>query len=456
MMIRANDNRDEELKKRIMSYSGENEDYWSFRGKAAREHAHAYLQYPAMMVPSMQGELIGIVREWMPEIKSVLDPFMGSGTVMTESMLQGLNFIGQDVNPLAVLICQTKKGPFFSDALLTKMKTLLHTIDNDKSIQIDIDFPNIFKWFREDVAVELSRIRRGIKREPSKWSRNFFWMAFAETIRLTSNSRTSTFKLHIRPRDEIRNRNISPINIFEKIVRDNFRKLATIKDILEKRGFLKKSRFSGSIKIRLGDSAKASGNHIGNHIEDNEKADLLVTSPPYGDNNTTVPYGQYSYLPLQWIDLSDIEGNVDQSFLSTTREIDKRSLGGLKVDTIEAITRLGKISAIFSKTIEDLRYEPDDRKIRVAAFCRDLNKCIDPILDSLKPNACMCWTIGNRMVGKRLVPMDDILSELLLARGAREIAKFHRRIPSKRMAVKNNIASTMRMETILLYRKGNA
>ena len=451
-MIISNKSRDDELKRRVMSYSEENKDYWSFRGKAAREHAHAYLQYPAMMVPPMQGELIRIVRELVPETKNVYDPFVGSGTVMTESMLQGLNFTGQDINPLAVLICQTKKGPFFSVALQSKIDSLFRVIHDDKNTQIDVDFPNLFKWFREDVAVELSRIRRGIKREPSKWSRIFFWMALAETVRLCSNSRTSTFKLHIRPHEEIRSRHVYPVEIFEKIVRDNFEKLSKIRNLLGMGGFLKQSRFTGSIKIRLGDSAKV----LENHSNDGNKADLLVTSPPYGDNTTTVPYGQYSYLPLQWIDISDIDGNVDDSYLSTTHEIDRRSLGGLKKDTFEVVSELEKISETFYKTIKGLQDAPADRTRRVAAFCGDLNKCIDPILDSLKPNAYMFWTVGNRMVGKKLVPMDDILAELLRARGACEIIKFHRRIPSKRMAVKNNIANTMRMETILLFKKGNA
>ena len=38
--------------------------------------------------------------------------------------------------------------------------------------------------------------------------------------------------------------------------------------------------------------------------------DLLVTSPPYGDNRTTVPYGQHAFLPLQWVELSDIGKDI--------------------------------------------------------------------------------------------------------------------------------------------------
>ena len=33
----------------------------------------------------------------------------------------------------------------------------------------------------------------------------------------------------------------------------------------------------------------------------NESIDLVITSPPYGDNQTTVTYGQYSTLPMYWI-----------------------------------------------------------------------------------------------------------------------------------------------------------
>jgi hypothetical protein len=451
-MIELNVRTEEKLKGRFMSYCRGNEDYWSFRGKAVREHAHAYLQYPAMMVPQMQRELIKIIQDFSPGIKSVYDPFVGSGTVMVEAMLQGFDFRGQDINPLAVLICKTKKGPFFEKALSKKIENLFRNIADDENNNIDVDFSNIFKWFKPEIASELSRIRRAIKREPIKWSRRFFWVALAETVRLSSNSRTSTFKLHIRPSEEIKNRGISPIEIFKKILHDNYEKLSKIKKLLEKNGCLNKSRFTGSIKIMLADSTKAlleNGNR-------KKKYDLLVTSPPYGDNATTVPYGQYSYLPLRWIDMADICESLDDSCLTTTHEIDSRSLGGIRKGAIEESGEIKKISGTFSETIKNLQHEPRDRALRVTAFCRDLDKCIDPILNALKPGAHMIWTIGNRRVGKRIVPMDDILAELLMARGAQRVIDFQRKIPSKRMAVKNNIADTMRMETILVFKKGNS
>jgi hypothetical protein len=447
-----NVNTEEKLKERFMSYYRVNKDYWSFRGKAVREHAHAYLQYPAMMVPQMQRELIKIIKDLNPGIKSVYDPFVGSGTVMIETMLQGFDFKGQDINPLAVLICKTKKGPFFEKALIKKIENLFRNIADDENNSIDVDFPNLFKWFEPGVASELSRLRRAIKREPIKWGRRFFWVALAETVRLSSNSRTSTFKLHIRPPKEIKNRVISPIEIFKKIVHDNYEKLSKIKKLLEKKGCLNKSRFTGSVEIMLADSTKA----LPGSGDRKKKFDLLVTSPPYGDNVTTVPYGQYSYLPLKWIDMADICENLDESCLKTTHEIDRRSLGGMRKGALEESGEITKMSGTFSGIIKGLQHEPRDRAIRVAAFCRDLDKCIDPILNALKPGAHLIWTIGNRRVGNRVVPMDNILAELLMARGVKNVIDFKRKIPSKRMAVKNNIADTMRMETILVLKKGNS
>ena len=77
-------------------------DYWDFRGGAKRDALHGVTQYPAMMVPAMQGKLLDVLCDVLGKQISVVDPFIGSGTTLVESMRRGLNFWGQDVNPLAV------------------------------------------------------------------------------------------------------------------------------------------------------------------------------------------------------------------------------------------------------------------------------------------------------------------------------------------------------------------
>ena len=62
----------------------------------------------------------------------------------------------------------------------------------------------------------------------------------------------------------------------------------------------------------------------------------------------------------------------------------------------------------------------------------------------------MIWTIGNRRVGSAEVPLTTILGELLEVRGCRPVAGIRRRIRGKRMATRNNIASTIRFEEVLV------
>jgi DNA modification methylase len=438
------------LIRELESLSRIDKEYWSFRGKATRENTHAYFQYPAMMVPQMQNILIENILKVEPDIKNVLDPFVGSGTVMTEVMFKGLNFTGQDINPLSILLCQAKKGPFDFNTLKDKINNLLNNIAKDNNLKIEIDFNSISKWFKQEVSIELSKIRQAIKVEELLWVRRFFWVALAETIRLTSNSRTSTFKLHIRPTEEIKKRNLSPIKVFTEVLGRNLSKYANQKSILEERNLLKNGSYIGNISIELGNSSKKIP------LNSLEKYDLLVTSPPYGDNKTTVPYGQCAYLPLHWIELKDIDPELDNSWLLSTWEIDSRSLGGKTGGALIKAEKLFDISTSFKSIIKKLKNESSDRINKVAAFCYDLDCCIDPILSVLKPNACMIWIIGNRHVAQYKIPLDNIMADLITARGGKIVTKLKRKIPTKRMAVRNNIANTMGTETILIMRKGEA
>lgn len=91
-------------------------DKWDFRTWSPREQSHGLFQYPAMMFPQMQRELLDRLRE-ESSASAAYDPFVGSGTTLAEAMLQGIDFLGTDINPLAILLCSAKAGPFFIDAL---------------------------------------------------------------------------------------------------------------------------------------------------------------------------------------------------------------------------------------------------------------------------------------------------------------------------------------------------
>ncbi len=64
------------------------EAYWDFRRNDQRSHVHSMIKYPAVMVPNMQGEIFDLVLKHDPDIHNVLDPFMGSGTILIDLRLR--------------------------------------------------------------------------------------------------------------------------------------------------------------------------------------------------------------------------------------------------------------------------------------------------------------------------------------------------------------------------------
>lgn len=443
-MIAAQEQHDALLRQRLESLTATDQDYWSFKGNSRREHGHGMFQYPAMMVPQVVEAILKQACSVHPDIERVGDPFSGSGTTMTESMMHGLAFSGTDINPLAILLCQVKSGPFFLDVLKDKAEELLARIDADGRWAVDADFPNRDKWFCLEVQIALSKVRRAIRQEDTLWARRFFWVALAETARATSNSRTSTYKLHMRTQEDIGGRSCDPVGTFKKALARNIQHYAEQASKLSESGQLVRGHYQREVTVSLADVRKVKGN---------ANLDIVVTSPPYGDNETTVPYGQYSYLPLQWVDLQDIGDGIDDVCLASTHEIDTRSLGGSKRVKKEEADHIKDRSPAFTSYINSLDGQPRDRALRVTAFFRDLDGCLDPILQGLRPGGLMVWTLGNRKVGGKRVPLDSILADLLQAHHAKMLCKLTRRISSKRMAPKNNIADTMSSETILVMRK---
>lgn len=404
------------------------------------------LQYPAMMVPQMVRALLEETTAVLPEAQRVGDPFVGSGTVLTEAMLQGLEFYGRDVNPLAALLCRVKAGPFFPEAAQERADEAIVAARRDRGRAIEVQFPGRDKWFTREAQISLSRIRRAIMNEPSLWARRLLWIAFAETVRLSSNSRSTTFKLHVRPSKEIALRSALPLDIFENVVSANQKRYQSLAEALRARRTVIRGRYSRTARVDLCDTRRSLAS-------EKNSCDIVITSPPYGDNATTVPYGQYSYLPLRWIHLPDIGPEASADALKTTREIDRRSLGGSRRMTPECVASLARRSAALRRILSSLKQEPIDRAGRVASFVRDLDACLDGIEAILKPGGVMVWVLGNRRVGGKMVPTDSILQELLTARGLEPIADIRRRISSKRMAHRNRTAKTMLSEVILVLRK---
>ena len=409
------------------------------------EFARNILNYPAMMVPSVQEPIIKSLSETFKGDVSLLDPFMGASNTLVTGMKYGLNIFGQDINPLAVLLSKVKTRYYSKDELSASEESVKSRIEKDTSIKKEVCFHNIDKWFKNDVQIELSSIHRAISQEPNLALRQFLWITLAEVIRLTSNDRTSTFKMHIRSKDELKNRNLSPIKYFFSILKRSITDLNDFSSVLINNELIKENKYIKDVDVAWGDSL--------NVINTEKSFDLLITSPPYGDNQTTVTYGQFSYLPLQWIPIEDIDDKISFDYLKTIQHIDSNSLGGKIIDDFSnKKENLFQKSETIKKLFDTFNLKEQVKAKKVINFVHDLDKTIDNLLVKLNKGAYMVWTVGNRNVNKQVVQNDNILIDLLSSKKVELITDLERDILGKRMPGRNNYSNTMSKEKILIFK----
>lgn len=421
-------------------------EFWSFQRSGARRGAHGLLHYPAMMVPDLQRTILASICESAPHTQTVLDPFVGSGTVLVEAMHMGLDFCGVDINPLAGLACLAKAGPYFVKAFDEKQTQLISNIRADSHTYIPRDFKGREKWFSNEISESLEKISRHIRGEPSLWARRLFWLALCRVVRISSNSRMSTYKLHKKA--ELNHAvDVDPVASFEKALSLFSTNLEYQRMQLHDAGLLYRGRYQGELEIQISDNSILTEPQF-----QNRQFDVVMTSPPYGDNRTTIPYGQFAYLPLHWVDLPDIKGDIDLSLLASTQATDSASLGGSLRSAEEKLDKLASISECAREFIRTLDNNTNGKK-RFGSFFFDFMKSVERISNCTATGGYQVWTTGNRRIAGKLVPMDDLLSEIMDANGVEVIGKIHRDIHYKKMARRNKSSDTMTSEIIVLGRK---
>ena len=451
----------EKIKQKFNSLTLESEDHWDYRGnsKSKRDYVHGFCTYPAMMVPKMQREILDVcISQIDNENPVLLDPFAGSGTILVEGMLKGLDVVGIDINPLAVLLCKVKTTIILPDSLdeaTVKLKANINAIS--KQGHKNHEFESINKWFTEKAISDLSILRKAILLENHIEIRRFFWATFCEVVRIVSNSRDCTYKLHIKEKNEIDNYDKEAIDIFKKTLDFNINKYKSFYQTLLENGYIKRggAEYKGKVKIALADSIQyLSHTH--------QKFDLIITSPPYGDNHTTVSYGQYSVMPLRWINCDDIDGNFNDEVIKTLNGIDSASLGGRSSDRTMSVARKNVLekSEVLRSNKETIKRLAENQVNKLVAFYSDYDKFLSAISKKMKPGAVSVWTLGNRKIAKKEIPMDQIMEELCVHYNLKLVTSFSRKISNKRMPEINAYTgedktsqTTMTREHILVFEK---
>lgn len=456
-------------------------DYWDFRVDDTKEYTHGLHNYPAMMVCPISRNIIRMVKELQP-VHALFDPFAGSGTVLVEGMLSGIETVaGNDINPLALLLTKVKTTPIKHDLLVKETDSLLSRISSRRSelswaldsidsyiidtLGLDVsdkkgwgdeapkyleqfceekkldiivpDFKNLGYWFRPRVILELSIIKTEIEKIQDKNVRDFIFIALSESIRFVSNRRNGEFKMFRMPVAKVHTFNPDVFNEFKKILIRNIDKMQDFCEALGKENAHPKVSVFRNDACTLTDAP-------------DDTYDLIITSPPYGDSRTTVAYGEYSRLSLQWINLFDL----------TEKEImgvDRSLMGGKKYRNGFEFTLQ---SPTLRESLERIKDKDVERAGDVYSFYADLDASIKSVAAKTCSGGYQFWVVGNRTVKNELLKTDVIITELAPQYGLTPIFTVDRNIPNKVMPSQNSptnvsgaTGSTMTMEHIIILRK---
>lgn len=392
-----------------------------------------------MMVPRMQGDIIDALLPAVGPDRYVLDPFVGSGTVMTEALLRRIEFTGVDINPLAVLVCEAKAAVDRGTDVDGAAQTVISALRSDIRETIDVEFPNRAKWFDDATAGYFSRLRRAIGRAADQGARKVLWTVFAETVRLCSNSRTSTYKLHLRPAGDPMDAG-RVATTFASNLRQTLHRVQEYRALTGDGGVGRPA-----VSIICGDVRDTQITRVA------EGHQILVTSPPYGDNQTTIPYGQFSYLALRWIPEADLPAGCWPGLLSNTHAIDTSSLGGTRRGADAKAVAMRGLSASFDGFAAEAAGQGKGQAIRrVASFMKDFHDALRHVRSTTPGSAHWVLTTGNRTAAGMRVPFDRICRDIVCSLGGKPVAALHRRLPNKRMPTRNSMGMMITTETTLV------
>src|SRR3989339_136118 len=166
---------------------------WDYLGEKTKSYTHGMHTYPAMFIPQVARRLL---ETYSKGEDTICDIFCGSGTALIESKLLDRNAYGIDLNPLAIFLAKAKTTPINPQKLTKEYLSLLDRVEKIKDNEIQRpDFKNIDFWFKDKVIVKLAKLKKAIRGIKDEAIQNFLMVAFSETVRYSSNTKTGEFKL---------------------------------------------------------------------------------------------------------------------------------------------------------------------------------------------------------------------------------------------------------------------
>lgn len=396
-----------------------------------REPVHPF---PARMAP---GIALDIVASETKPIR-VLDPMMGSGTVLAVARACGHTAVGIDIDPLAVLLARVwttsidtegVKGKAIEVLERARKRFVLCKLDEAYPSSADIATRRFIKyWFDGRARRQLTCLSDAIQGVRDHHVRDALWCAFSRLIITKQAGASLAMDLsHSRPHKAF---DRAPIDPFEKF-------LVSVSQVLKNCIGRSQQDRGPATKVGLGDARKLP-------LRD-KSIDLVLTSPPYLN---AIDYMRCSKFSLVWMGYCVGE------------------LGAIRGDSVgaESGDHAAREDEEIKGIITALRLSPklsSRHEAVLAHYIDDMRSAITEAARVLSPGGRAVYVVGENTVRGTFIPNAKIVSAVAELSGLRAETRRARHLPANRRYLPpptsqnapDALGARMRREVILSFLK---
>ncbi|NER35744.1 MAG: site-specific DNA-methyltransferase [Oscillatoria sp. SIO1A7] len=404
------------------------------RNPALRIYALGF--QPAKSIPEIPRWFL---HKYAGEPKVVLDPFAGSGTTIIEALQQNCPAYWLDYHPLSRLICRVKTTEISPEEVLEAASKTIGNAAGRDNAPTTVNFSNKDFWFQKPVQEGLELLKHYILKASPR-NQPLLWLAFASTVRKTSNMNDGMLLAARRPHiEKIPERSREDVLEYFKFYVNK-----AIEAAVEWYPFLQKSRGEAK-ELPLGDAKSLDGLF---------RCDAIATSPPYIN---AIDYVWASKFELHWLGL--VKNDAERL------ELYSREIGTERIPRKEC-KELGKTGhSYLDSLIEDIytgrkykasRGQNELRARVVYKYFTDMRNHFISSWAHLRSGGYYCFSIGDasRICGVE-IPVASLLAEIACELGFREKERFHILLKNRRLNIPRNVdwARTIKHDTTIVLEK---
>ena len=349
-----------------------------------------------------------VARRFVSESETVLDPFCGSGALLTACAAPGRRLIGVDVNPVAVLLSRVKVHGFDARTLRESVEDLVSLAKAGEEHR-EVDWNNKNYWFTPAVLRKFERLRyAAIELEPNvswqEWSALLLCLAMAVRSCSRADQRSPKPFISLIARAERKGRHYCPY-------RAVFR---TLEDLI--------SAHCG--REGVGDDAEIiSGDVVREGVLNNISVDCVVTSPPYLNaqdyfrNSKLELYVLEGLMPYRIADLKDRFVGSERGALESELQADNWRFVREFVDNFDVLeNQRRRLAAV------------------VVKYFRDMSVVFDRVAECMRDGGRLVVVCGDNVVGGLPIETCSLLDRILEGRGFSLVETFADRIRDRMLA----------------------